>query len=212
MFSPQSAVRMASADKSSSQSPHQRKLSHDANFAAKMPASPQRVDLAGRLFEPARQLEAPCRIYELSPDGASLECEMALAADFAVVVYVGGFSRFEGRVESCDANNIEIKFVCSAAKRQRMAEQIAAILDKGIDDSSILRRHERTSRKGHIQFTRADGQIVPCEVIDISVSGVSLKTNARPLVGEFVLIAGIAGRISRYHEDGIGIEFLGKEV
>jgi hypothetical protein len=43
------------------------------------------------------------------------------------------------------------------------------------------------------------------------VSGVSLKTDSRPLIGEFVLIAQIAGRVSRYHEQGIGIEFVGKE-
>ena len=49
------------------------------------------------------------------------------------------------------------------------------------------------------------------EVMDISASGVSLKTDIRPTIGEFVLIAQMAGRIARHHEHGIGIEFIGQE-
>jgi len=74
-----------------------------------------------------------------------------------------------------------------------------------------LRRHERSSRKGFAKFTRADGQVVHCEVTDISVGGVSLKTDVKPPIGEFVLIAQIAGRVARHHNDGIGIEFIGQE-
>ena len=76
-------------------------------------------------------------------------------------------------------------------------------------DESELRRHDRTPTKGIARFTRADGQLVACEVLDLSVSGVSLKTNMRPPIGEFVLIGQMAGRIARHHEQGIGIEFVG---
>jgi hypothetical protein len=62
-----------------------------------------------------------------------------------------------------------------------------------------------------LSFGGPAGQIVHCEVMDISVGGVSLKTDVRPPIGEFVLIAQIAGRVARIHEDGIGIEFVGQE-
>jgi hypothetical protein len=52
---------------------------------------------------------------------------------------------------------------------------------------------------------------VNCEIMDMSVSGVSLKTETRPPIGEFVLIAQVAGRVARHHTDGIGIEFVGQE-
>ena len=41
--------------------------------------------------------------------------------------------------------------------------------------------------------------------------GVSLKTDVKPPIGEFVLIAQIAARVARHHTDGIGIEFVGQE-
>ena len=84
-------------------------------------------------------------------------------------------------------------------------------LNKALVDDSVLRRHERSNQKGFAKYTRADGQIVHCEVMDISVGGVSLKTDVKPPIGEFVLIAQIAGRVARHHADGIGIEFVGQE-
>jgi hypothetical protein len=52
---------------------------------------------------------------------------------------------------------------------------------------------------------------VNCEVLDLSLSGVSLATDVRPPVGEFVLIGQMAGRVARHHENGIGIEFVAQE-
>ena len=108
-------------------------------------------------------------------------------------------------------NGFGVAFVCTPSKRERTAEQLILFLNKTLVDDSVLRRHERTSQKGFAKFTRADGQIVHCEVTDISVGGVSLKTDVKPPIGEFVLIAQIAGRVARHHADGIGIEFVGQE-
>ena len=57
----------------------------------------------------------------------------------------------------------------------------------------------------------ADGQVINCEVMDISVGGVSLKSEVRPPLGEYVLIASMAGQVARHHEHGIGIEFIGQD-
>jgi hypothetical protein len=175
---------------------------------------PVRVDSPGHLFVPSDEREAPCRIIELSPDGASVQCEVGHDCGTSVVLYIDGLSRFEGSIARCKGDVFDVQFTCTAAKRKRTAEQISAFLnnDNASDGGSILRRHERLSRKDFAQFTRADGQIVPCEVIDISFNGVSLKTDIRPTIGEFVLLAQIAGRVSRHHDQGIGVEFVGKET
>jgi hypothetical protein len=41
------------------------------------------------------------------------------------------------------------------------------------------------------------------------LSGVSLKTDARPPLGEVVLIGQMAGKVVRHHLEGIAIEFVG---
>ena len=85
-----------------------------------------------------------------------------------------------------------------------LAEALGVVLG---DDE--LRRDDRTPTKGLTRFVRSDGQVVPCEVIDLSMSGISVKTDIRPAVGEFILIGQLAGRVARHHDQGIGVEFVG---
>jgi hypothetical protein len=170
-----------------------------------------RIDLPGRLFIPADSREARCTVLDLSPGGAAVGCEIIPEAGTPVVLYIDGFGRFEGTVVRRDGEGFGLAFVCTPSKRERTAEQLILFLNKSLVDDHVLRRHERSHQKGFAKFTRADGQVVHCEVSDISVSGVSLKTDIRPPLGEFVLIAQIAGRVARHHADGIGIEFVGQE-
>ncbi len=170
-----------------------------------------RVDLPGRLFVPSDAREARCTISDLSPGGAAIVCEMIPEAGTPVILYVDGFGRFEGNVVRRDGYGFGIAFICTPSKRERTAEQLILFLNKALVDESVMRRHERSNQKGFARYTRADGQIVHCEVMDISVGGVSLRTDVKPPIGEFVLIAQIAGRVARHHADGIGIEFVGQE-
>lgn len=170
-----------------------------------------RVDLPGRLFIPADSREARCTVVDLSPGGAAIACETVLEAGTKLVLYVDGFGRFEGNVVRCDGEGFGMAFVCTPSKRERTAEQLILFLNKSLVDDSVLRRHERASQKGYAKFTRADGQIVNCEIMDMSVGGVSLRTDVKPPIGEFVLIAQVAGRVARHHPDGIGIQFVGNE-
>jgi hypothetical protein len=170
-----------------------------------------RIDLPGRLFIPSDSREARCTITDLSPGGAAIACEIIPESGTPVVLYVDGFGRFEGSVARRDAFGFGVSFVCTPSKRERTAEQLILFMNKALVDDSVLRRHERSSQKGFAKFTRADGTITQCEVMDISVGGVSLKTDIKPPIGEFVLIAQIAGRVARHHVDGIGIEFVGQE-
>ncbi len=170
-----------------------------------------RIDLPGRLFIPSDAREARCTVTDLSPGGAAVASEIIPDAGTPVVLYVDGFGRFEGTVARRDGYGFGIAFVCTPSKRERTAEQLILFLNKALVDDSVLRRHERSSQKGFAKFTRADGAIVQCEVMDISVGGVSLKTDVRPPIGEFVLIAQIAGKVARHHADGIGIQFVGQD-
>jgi hypothetical protein len=170
------------------------------------------LGLPGRLFIPADSREARCTVADLSPGGAAVSCETVPDAGTPVVLYVDGFGRFEGKVVRANDAGFGVAFVCTPSKRERIAEQLILFLNnKAPVDEGLLRRHERSGRKGFAKFTRADGQIVHCEMTDIFVGGVSLRTDVKPPIGEFVLIAQVAGRVARHHADGIGIEFVGQE-
>jgi hypothetical protein len=173
------------------------------------------IDIQGKVFVPGDERDASCRIVDLSPGGAQVACDLALPAGTSIVLYIDGFGRFEGVVarptdaSSQPQGHFGIKFHCSALKRERVAEQLTVFLNKGVVEDASLRRHDRAPTKGLARFTRANGDIVGCEVQDLSLSGVSLKTETKPPIGEVVLIGQMAGRVARHHEDGIGIEFVG---
>jgi len=168
-----------------------------------------RVNLPGKLFIPTDKREADCTVKDMSPGGANIACAMTVDAETAVVLYINGFGRFEGTVVRSDGATAGVRFVSTALKRERTAEQLTLFLNRSLVDDADLRRDDRTPTKGLTRFTRADGQLVPCEVLDLSMSGISVKTDVRPPVGEYVLIGQLAGRIARHHEDGVGIEFVG---
>jgi hypothetical protein len=169
-----------------------------------------RLDLPGRVFLPEGGQEAHCHVADLSPGGATMACELQPEAGTQVVLYVDGFGRFEGQVVRRGETGFAVRFSCTAMKRERVAEQLTLFLNRNLVDQGMIQR-ARSTHKGFAKFTRADGEIVQCEVSDISATHVSLKTNIRPPIGEVVLIAQMAGRVIRHHQDSIDIEYFGVE-
>ena len=172
-----------------------------------------RVSLGGRLFVPGEEREAACEIIDMSAGGAQIACEIVPPPQADVVLYMDGFGRLEATVvraakgESSDGT-FGVRFNCTALKRERIAEQLAVYVSNGTVDQAALRRHERAPTRGMARFTRANGDVVNCEVLDLSLGGVSLRTEVRPQIGELVLIGQMAGRVARIHENGIAIEFV----
>ncbi|MEI9991051.1 MAG: PilZ domain-containing protein [Rhizomicrobium sp.] len=167
------------------------------------------VDLPGRLFIPENGHEAPCKVVDLSPGGASIECDYVPEVGAHIVLYIDGFGRFEGAVARRDGFGFGMRFNATQLKREKIAEQLTLFLNKSLIDDTVVRVHDRTPTKGVTQFIRADGTTMKCEVIDLSPTGVSVRTAIRPQIGEFVLIGQLAGRVARHHADGIGIQFVG---
>lgn len=166
------------------------------------------VDLDGRIFLPDGQEEATCKVFDLSAGGARIGCDFDLVADTTVILYVDQFGRFEGNIVRLTGGDFGVQFNCSALKRERIAEQLTVFLNRERVDEAAMRRHDRKATRGMARFTRANGEVVSCEVLDLSLSGVSLQTRARPALGEIVLIGQMAGRVARHHDSGVAIEFV----
>jgi hypothetical protein len=171
----------------------------------------ERVALAGRQFEPAESREAPCQIADLSPGGAHILSDVVPPPGTRLVVYIEGFGRFEGSIARSDEGGFGIEFDCSALKRERVAEQLTLYMNGAPLEETALRHHNRTPTKRMASFTRANGDVVHCKMLDFSHSGVFLATEVRPPVGEIVLISEMAGRVTRHHDMGLAIEFLSQE-
>lgn len=167
-----------------------------------------RVELSGRFFDPAANREARCQIVDLSPGGAQVVSEVVPTANSQVILYVDGFGRFEGTVIRPQDGSFGVQFQCSASKREKTAEQLTLYMNRHLVDDTVVRRHDRVATKGFTRCTRADGSVVDCEVLDLSLSGVSLKMDVKPPLGEILTIGQTSGRVVRHHEKGVGLEFV----
>ena len=168
----------------------------------------ERVDLVARQFEPIQNREAGCRVADMSPGGARIFSETPPPFGARIILYIEGFGRFEGSVVRLEPDGFGIQFNGSPHKRVRVAEKLKLYLEGGSLQTTALRRDERSPTSRTVSFTRSNGDVVNCKLLDFSQSGVSLVTEVRPPVGEFVLINQIPGRIARHHDTGIGIEFM----
>ena len=172
------------------------------------------VSVTGRLYIPATQEEAICTVEDISPGDASLLCELRQEPKGRAVIYLDTLGRFEGPIVRAKHGSFVMTFTCSVQKREKLADQLMIEMNRQLLDDADLRRYDRVeATSGSLtHFTRSTGEQIRCEVIDLSLSGVSLRTDLKAPIGEHILIGHRAGRVARHHEDGIGIEFLGASL
>jgi hypothetical protein len=167
------------------------------------------VRLTGKVFLPDTETTLDCFVTNLSVGGAGLWCGETLPVEAPLVLYIDGFGRFDGLATRAENGEAGVKFSCQEAKRRRLEDDLIAFVQGGMKTVTRLRRSERAVAPvpiGH--FRRESGEAIPCEVQDISLRGVALKTRQRPAVGEVVHLGQTRGWVVRHSEDGIGVQFL----
>jgi len=169
------------------------------------------VAIPGRLYIPATQEEAVCTVEDISPGDVCLLCELREEPRGRAVIYLDALGRFEGPIVRAKHGGFVMTFSCSLQKREKLVDQLTLEMNRHLLSEADLRRYDRVEAVtgSFTHFTRSTGDQIRCEVLDLSLSGVSVRTDMRPPVGEHILIGHRAGRVARHHGDGIGIEFLG---
>jgi hypothetical protein len=164
--------------------------------------------LFGRFMLPD-STEHPCQIAQLSPDGAVFLTSIAPPAGLAIVAYIDEIGRLEAVTGDAVEGGFAVSFQVSAPRRERIESRISLLQDSSADEDEILERrhtpHEEATSASHI--TLPDGRIYPCEVLDVSISGAAVKIDVIPALGTSILLGKMRGRVVRYLESGVSIEF-----
>ncbi len=164
--------------------------------------------LFGRFMLPD-MTEHPCQVANLTIDGATFITESIPSGGQNIVAYLDEI----GRVEAISADPVpggfHVIFPQTGARRERFAARLRWYSSRGADPDANLRRHiryEPKDNKSHI--TLPDGRVYTCEVLDISLSGAAVKVEVIPSLGTYIMLGKMRGRIVRYIEAGVGIEFV----
>jgi hypothetical protein len=152
--------------------------------------------------------EHTCQVTNLDMDGATFLTSDVPPAGTIIVAYLEDLGRVELSAGDTVPGGFEVHYAVNGARLERLKQRIHWLQQKasGMPDGRKHVRYEPQEKNS--QITLPDGRIYPCEVIDISVSGAAIKTEVMPSVGTFVTLGRQRGRVVRYMNEGVGIEFM----
>jgi hypothetical protein len=167
------------------------------------------MTLTGRVLCADKGESLRCVLMDISPGGAAVSCRHSLSPGDAVVLYVDELGKFEGAVVDSAEQRISIRFDQSERARKRAMEKIALFKHGRLRDLPATKAVTCTYDPVMSRFSWSDGRTADCEILDISLTEASLRTDTRPRLNDIIHIGLSSARVVRHHQEGIGIEFLG---
>jgi hypothetical protein len=167
-----------------------------------------KVVLFGRFMRESKH-EYPCKLLDISVGGAALISPVVPELGEPIIAYFDQLGGLQGKVVRTLEGGFAIGFIATQHKREKLAAQITWLINRQELGGPEDRRHERIALKNHVSTLKLpDGQTVECKVLDVSLSGASVGTTARPEVGSEVVVGKMRARVVRRSETGIGVEFV----
>jgi hypothetical protein len=173
-------------------------------------AAPELVQqtLFGRFMLPDMS-EHSCQVQGISLDGAMFLTATVPPAGQPIVAYLEEVGRVEATSAEPAPGGFRVTFALTGARRDRFETRLKWLAQKERGQTIEDRRHTRYEpREKTSQITMPDGREYDCEVIDISLSGAAVKVDVMPSLGTYILLGKMRGRVVRYLENGIAIEFV----
>lgn len=164
--------------------------------------------LFGRFMLPDMS-EHACQVSNISLDGATFITGIPVPPGLAIVAYLEEVGRVEATSAHAAAGGFQVTFNLTGARRDRFETRLKWMVQKESGQSVEDRRHTRYEpRDKQSQITMPDGREYACEVVDISLSGAAVKVEVMPSLGTHILLGKMRGRVVRYLEFGIAVEFV----
>ena len=168
------------------------------------------VTMLGRFMRENKQ-EHPCKLIDISAGGAAIRpmSSVTLVIGERLVAFFDHIGGIEGAVVREFEGGFAFKLAATQHKREKLAATLTWLANRSELDGAEERRHERiapNSGRQHLQL--AEGITIDCEVLDISVSGASIGTVARPEIGTEIALGKLRARVVRHHNQGFGVQFI----
>ncbi len=170
----------------------------------------RRVPMAlnGRFMRQSRE-EFPCQLQDISVGGAGIASTIPVQMNERIIAYFDVLGGLEGSVTRIYNDGFAIQFKVSAHKREKLVAQIMWLFNRDEYPEEAGRQHERTGASGHRARLKLDEKIIiDVDVIDISASGASVATTARPPIGTLVVLGTVKALVRRHHETGVALQFI----
>ncbi len=169
----------------------------------------QRVKVAvlGRYMLSSRQ-EYPCQTLNMSPGGVALIVPVQGTVRERVICYIDQLGRVEGVIARVFANGFALQFSVPLYKREKLADQLTWLANRHALGMPEDRRHERIVPKNpRSTLVLADGREHLVKLLDVSLSGAAIVSDASAPIGTTVTIGRTPAQVVRVFANGFAVEF-----
>lgn len=164
------------------------------------------IEVNGRMLDPLGR-EHDCRTADISPGDVRIVAPILPGVGDRVVLYLDGIGRVSGNVaRKCGEGEVAIIFDFGAHKRERLAEQLTLAVNKDLGVDEPARPVRDGAQTVRLEFETGDAY--DGEVLDFSLAGMTVRTQRPPpLIGVWVRVGAVYGRVARLIEGGFAIDF-----
>lgn len=152
--------------------------------------------------------ERPCIVANISAGGALLRAKSPPAESEMVVLYIDDVGRFEGKVVRTGKHTFAVDYRGRRAKSKRTADALTvSVHNHGTHPDR--RAAPRIKQDAPAFVTLESGDVQPCSILDISLTGASIEIEPRPPLGALLTLGKMSAKVVRRHEKGVGVVFSG---
>ncbi|MCB1694370.1 MAG: PilZ domain-containing protein [Hyphomicrobiaceae bacterium] len=181
----------------------------------------------GRLVEPERRLhkrfalkligrfmredrhEYACQLRDISVGGLSLETPVHPEMGERIIVYIDELGGLEGTVVRLFQGGFAMTLSATQHKREKLAARITWLVNRHELEDAEARKHDRILPVRNTNTLKLSDEItLQAQIIDVSLSGANVATEARPPLGSEVLLGKVRAEVVRHHERGIAVRFI----
>jgi hypothetical protein len=151
-------------------------------------------------------MEHDCLVSDLSLGGAGLQFSGEPPCSEAVcVLAMDYFGKFAGITTRDTAASIGVRFLMGETERHQLQLKLTSFINDGL--SSVVSSTNSISQS-QMSIVLTSGEHHQCDVVNISLRGVSLKTQIRPPVGELIRLGRVYGRVTHHQDEGFALQFV----
>lgn len=165
------------------------------------------VDLRGRYMR-ANKRELTCAVIDISPGGVAIATTEAVDLGERIIAYFDHLGTLEGQVVRLVDGGFAMPIIASRTRREKLAAQITWLINRDVLSPQEVRQHDRAPVNKPMTLKLPDDMVVNVKVIDVSVSGASIGTEHRPMLGQEVMVGRLRARVVRHHTEGIAVQFI----
>ena len=166
------------------------------------------VKLVGRFMRADRH-EFACQLRDISVGSMALTSPVKPDIDERIVVYMNELGGLEGTVVRHFPDGFAVRLLATQHKREKLAARITWLVNRHELKEHITRQHARQLPLRNTNTLKLSDDIsLLVQILDVSLSGANIATEARPPLGSEVMLGKLRGEVVRHHDRGIGIRFV----